>query len=158
MSGPKRTRTRRANVEVDETTYLPGILAKLKELTKHEVHIGVQGDAELAMIAGIHEYGSIKAGIPARSFIGTGRRKSATAISKLVKAGVKNIVMGNERTEALLQMIGQTGKARVLKHFDRIRTPPLAPIYARHKGSNKILVEERKLRDAMTFVVVKSRR
>lgn len=37
---PKRTRARRANIFIDETTFLPGILAKLKELTAMETHIG----------------------------------------------------------------------------------------------------------------------
>ncbi|MGN7359463.1 hypothetical protein ACTHPF_20520 [Paenibacillus sp. SAF-054] len=158
MPRATRRRTRRANVEVTETTYLPGILKKLEELTKHEVHIGVQGDAETAMIAAIHEFGSVKAGIPARAPIGGGKRKAQAAISKLVKSGINEIVLKNETAQGLLQNVGQTGLQKLTQNFDKIRQPPLNPIYARKKGNNKILVaQEKKLRDSLTFIVVRKR-
>ncbi|OPA77509.1 hypothetical protein BVG16_13735 [Paenibacillus selenitireducens] len=154
MSKARRTRSRRANVEVTEVTYLPDILRKLEELTKHEVHIGASGDQETAMIAGIHEYGSLKAGIPARSFIGTGKKKAQAAISKLAKSGVNAIVQKSETARGLLESIGQEGESRVVKNFDKIRTPSLSPLYARRKGNGKILVQEQKLRDSITFIVI----
>lgn len=156
MAGARRTRARRANVEVTESTFLPAIIQKLRGLTKKEVHIGAQGDAELAMIAGIHEYGSLKAKIPARSFIGTGKKKSQAAISKQARAGVNNIVQNSETATGLLEKIGAIGKEKTLKNFDRIRTPPLSPRYAwRKKGQkNKILVQEKALRDSITFIIV----
>ncbi|MEW9702830.1 hypothetical protein [Paenibacillus sp. SI8] len=155
---PKRTRSRRANVEVTETTFLPSILKKIKGLTKQEVHIGVEGDEELAMIAGILEHGSKKMNIPARSFIGSGKKKSAAAISKLVRKGITELVHDQGDARRLLIDIGTTGKDRTLKNFDKIKSPPLSPIYARRKGSNKILVMEEHLRKAITFVVVRKGR
>lgn len=150
----RRRSYRRAYVEVNETTYLPAILDKLRDLVKNEVHIGVQGDAETGMIAGIHEYGSAKAGIPARSFIGTGKKKAQAAISKAVRAGVKEIVFGRKRASDLYQEVGTIGLDKVLRNFDRIKQPPLSPIYARRKSNKKILQDQKKLRDAITFVVV----
>ncbi|MDR9857868.1 MULTISPECIES: hypothetical protein [unclassified Paenibacillus] len=156
MPRATRRRARRANVEVTELTYLPDILKKLEELTKYEVHIGASGDAETAMIAAIHEFGSAKAGIPARSPIGGGKRKAQAAISKLVKAGVNEIVLKNETARGLLEKVGQTGLQKMIQNFDKIRQPPLNPIYARRKGSNKILVaQEKKLRDSLKFIVVR---
>lgn len=157
MAKAKRTRAKRANVEVTETTYLPDIIKKLEELTQTEAHIGAQGDEKLAMIAGIHEYGSLKARIPARSFIGSGRKKSQRAISQLAKQGVNAIVQGNETARGLLTKIGTTGQEKTLKNFDKIRTPPLSPRYVlRKKGRrSKILVQEQKLRDAITYTIVK---
>ncbi|MCJ8015231.1 hypothetical protein MUG84_26540 [Paenibacillus sp. KQZ6P-2] len=158
MPKATRRRTKRANVEVTETTYLPGILKKLEELTKYEVHIGASGDTETAKIAAIHEFGSVKAGIPARSPIGGGKRKAQAAISKLVKAGVNEIVLKNETAQGLLEKVGQTGLKKTLQNFDKIRQPPLNPIYAKRKGNNKILVaQEKKLRDSLKFVVVRKR-
>jgi len=158
MPRATRRRTKRANVTVTEVTYLPDILKKLEELTKNEVHIGASGDAETAMIAAIHEFGSAKAGIPARPFIGGGKRKAQAAISKLVKAGVNEIVLKNETAHGLLDKVGQTGLQKMLQNFDRIRQPPLTPIYARRKGNKKILVgQEKKLRDSLKFVVVPKR-
>ncbi|MCM3143045.1 hypothetical protein [Brevibacillus sp. MER 51] len=156
MAKAKKTRAKRANVEVTETTYLPNIIKKLAELTQTEAHIGAQGNEELAMIAGIHEYGSMKAKIPARSFIGTGRRKSQRAISQLAKQGVNALVQGNETAQGLLTKIGRTGQEKTLNNFDKIRTPPLSPRYAlRKKGrKNKLLVQEQQLRDAITYTIV----
>ncbi|TPG84964.1 hypothetical protein EEL32_15075 [Brevibacillus laterosporus] len=160
MPGARRTRTRRANVDITETTFLPAIIKKLRGLTEKEVHIGAKGDEELAMIAAIHEYGSMKAGIPARSFIGTGKKKSQAAISKLVRAGVNKIVQNHETPEGLHNQIGATGQERTIKNFDKIRTPPLSPRYVvRKKGQKtKLLVQEQALRDSITFVIVAKRR
>ncbi|QCT02720.1 hypothetical protein E6C60_2005 [Paenibacillus algicola] len=137
-----------------ETTYLPGVIDTLQDLVTKEVHIGVQGDEETAMIAGIHEYGSLKAGIPARSFVGTGKKKAQAPISKTVKAGVIELVTGNLSAKDLLQQIGDVGLSRVVKNFDKLRTPPLSPIYAKRKGNKKILHDEETLRDSLTSVVV----
>ncbi|MEY9097090.1 hypothetical protein [Paenibacillus sp. RC84] len=154
---PKKTRrrARAANVTVNEWTYLPDILKKMRGLSREEVHIGVEGEGEGAMIAAIHEFGSVKAGIPARSFIGTGKKKAQAAISKLAKAGVNEIVLKNQTATGLLIAIGAIGTNRVLKNFDKIRTPELSPIYAKRKGNNKILVQEQKLRDSITSILVR---
>ncbi len=76
----------------------------------------------------------------------------------MVKAGLQAIVEGNKQPEDLLQELGAAAKDRVLRNFDRIRTPPLSPIYAKRKGSNKILIDEQNLRDSITYVVVSKRR
>lgn len=157
MPKKKRRSYRRANIEVTEETYLPGIIDALQELVTKEVHIGAQGDEELAMIAGIHEYGSLKAGIPARSFIGAGKKKAQTPISRVVKEGVVELVTGNLETDDLLRKIGDVGKDRVLKNFDKMRTPPLSPLYARRKGNKKILRDEEQLRESITAMVVKKK-
>ncbi|MGG6311569.1 hypothetical protein [Paenibacillus macerans] len=157
MAKAKRRSYRRANIEVTEVTYLPGILDKLQELVQSEVHIGVEGDAEVGMIAGIHEFGSIKAGIPSRSFIGSGKKKSQAAIAKTVRAGVKDIVLGNLTARGLYKSIGKVGLDKVLRNFDRIKQPPLSPIYARRKTNRRILQDQEKLRDAITYTVVKRR-
>lgn len=151
---PTRSRSRRANVTVTQSTFLPSVLAKLRDLKKLEVHIGSQGDEDMAMVAGVLEHGSQKMQIPARSFIGSGKKKSAAAISKLVRAGVNDIANDQTTARALLAEIGELGKERTLKNFDKIRSPALSPIYAKRKGSKKILIMEKKLRDSISYVVV----
>lgn len=157
MPKKKRRSYRRANIEVTETTYLPGIIENLQKLVTKEVHIGAEGDEETAMIAGIHEYGSLAAGIPARSFIGSGKKKAQAPISKVVKAGVVNLVTKNETVDGLLQEISDVGLDRVVKNFDKLRTPPLSPIYAKRKGNKKILHDEETLHDSLTTKVVQKR-
>ncbi|MDH2334280.1 hypothetical protein [Paenibacillus polymyxa] len=154
MAGARRTRTRRANVELDETSFLPAILANLNKLSKKEVHIGMQGNADLAMIAGVHEYGSAKMKIPARSFIGTGKKKSSAGISKWVRTNITPVAMGNMDVMAFLEEIGVIGETKTLANFNRIKQPPLSPLYARRKKGKKILIAEAELRDSITHVIV----
>ncbi|MFD1777017.1 hypothetical protein [Paenibacillus rhizophilus] len=150
-----RSRARRAGVQVTGEDILSELAARLRPLTQKKVRIGMQGDAELAMIAGVHEYGSVKMNIPARSFIGSGKRKGQAPIGKLVRASVGEIARGRKQVDELLQEIGDTGLDRMVKNFDRIRQPPLSARYARVKrGPNKLLQREEDLRDSLTYDVV----
>ncbi|MGF9906957.1 hypothetical protein [Brevibacillus porteri] len=155
MAGPRRTRARRANVTVTEETMIPAIRAKLQELATKEVLVGMEGDAELAMIAGVHEYGSAKMKIPARSFIGVGKKRATAPISKRVKSGVQAIAEDTESVHTLLRDIGEIGLDRVLKRFDKIRQPALSPLYAAIKGNKKILIRDKDLRDSLTYKIVR---
>lgn len=155
----RRQRSRRANVEITEQSFIPAIRAAIKELTKNEVQIGMQGDAELAMIAGVHEYGSVKMKIPARSFIGSGLKKSKAKITKLVRAKITDIVHGRGNIRGFLTEIGELGKEITIQNFDRIHKPGLSPIYAKYKkqasGKKKLLQRDEDLRDSITFVKVR---
>jgi phage gpG-like protein len=137
---------------------LAALVGRFRPLTQKEVRIGMEGSAELAMIAGVHEYGSVKMSIPARSFIGSGKKKAQAAISKLVKKGVTEIALGHRTVKSLLDEIGELGHERMLKNFDRIKQPGLSPIYARLKTGKKLLIADKELRDAIVFKVVQKRR
>ncbi|MFE0394747.1 hypothetical protein ACFW4G_03605 [Paenibacillus lactis] len=154
----KRTRYRRANVEVTEDMNPAELITRLLPLTHKEVHIGMQGNEELALVAAVHEYGSAKMNIPARSFIGTGKKKGQVAIGKLVRPAVMEIAQGRMRAETLFQEIGELGLDRMRKNFDRIKQPSLSPIYARRKSGKKLLVQDEELRNALTFEVTPKRR
>lgn len=150
-----RARARRVGVQVTGEDNLRLLADRLRPLTTKKVRIGMQGDAELAMIAGVHEYGSIKMKIPARSFIGTGKKKGQAPIGKLVRAGVTEIAYGRKRVEELFAEIGETGLDRMKKNFERIKQPPLSSIYASRKsGSRKLLHREDELRDSLTYDIV----
>ena len=149
-----RTRHRRANVEVEDGMNLQELAARLRGLTEIEAHVGMQGDAELAMIAGVHEYGSVKMKIPARSFIGSGKKKSQTAIGKIVRKELKEVALGHRDPESLLKELGETGLDRTAKNFDRIRQPGLSPVYAHSKTGKKLLQRETDLRKSLTYKIV----
>ncbi|MNV24477.1 hypothetical protein D3C71_1155440 [compost metagenome] len=108
------------------------------------------------MIAGVHEFGSTKMGIPARSFIRSGKKKSQAAASKIAKAGVNEIVHGSETARGLMDKMGTVALEKTIKNFDRIRTPPLSPIYAKRRSGSakKILVQESKLRESLAYIIV----
>lgn len=152
MAGRRRS-IRRANVQYTGDMDLSVLVDRVRPLMDQEVVIGVQGNAELAMIAAVHEFGSAKMNIPARSFIGTGKKKAQAAIGKLVRAGVTEIALGNKSVESLLQEIGEVGQQRVVKNFDRIKQPGLSAIYARYKKGKRLLQSEMDLRDSIVFRV-----
>lgn len=149
----RRTRATRANVDITELSRLPEVKRELERLASHEVFIGMKGDAELAMIAGVHEYGSAKMKIPARSFIGVGKKRATSPIKKRVKAGVQAIAEGTETHHTLLTDVGAIGLERVLNRFDKIRQPRLSPIYAAIKGNKKLLIRDKELRDSIHYKI-----
>jgi len=155
MSGGRRTRTRRGTVTITETSLVPQFKRRLAELAGKEVHVGMDGDAELAMVAAVLEFGSTKMNIPSRPFVRIGKRRATALINKLVKAGFQAIAAGNMRPDKLCRDIGETGLAKMEAAFDKMRKPALSPVYARRKGNKKLLIDERHLRDSLTFKVVR---
>lgn len=155
MTKPKKTRARRANIEISETTFMPGLLKKLDDLVRDKVLIGVHSDdSDTAMIAAIHEFGSEEAGIPSRPIIRSGHKKSSAAIGKVARGGLQDFVFKSKDASNVLNEIGATGTKKTLANFDKIREPALTPVYAKRKGSTKVLVDEQKLRDAIQYTVV----
>lgn len=148
-------RARRVGVQVTGEDNLQQLAERLRPLAEKNIRIGMQGDAELAMIAGVHEYGSVKMNIPARSFIGSGKKKGQAPIGKLVRAGVTEIAHDRKRVDELFAEIGETGLDRMIKNFNRIKQPALSARYSsRKRGPRKLLQREEELRDSLTYDVV----
>lgn len=151
-------RQARANVQVSGADCLRELAGRLRPLTEKVVRVGMQGDAELAMIAGVHEFGSVKMNIPARSFIGTGKKKSRAAIGKLVRAGVTEIAFGRQDVDSLLHDIGRVGLDKTRKNFNRIKQPPLTARYAVTKIGRKLLQRDKDLAESLTYDVIPKER
>lgn len=134
---------------------LPEMRRRLEELAKTETLIGMEGNAELAMIAGVMEFGSAKNNVPSRPFVRIGKRRATSGINKLVKAGLVEIATGNMESDKLHQDIGELGLAKMEQAFDKMKQPALSAVYAAQKGSKKLLIDERKLREALTFKKVR---
>lgn len=149
-----RTRSRKANVTITESDFLPDLIRRAKSLTENEVHIGMQGNAELAIVAAVHEFGSAKMKIPARSPFRIGKKRASAAISKVARAGVNQVARGEGTAGALFEQIGIVGQDKVRKSFNRITEPALSINYLHWKEGNKILIEDAELRDSVTHVVV----
>jgi len=145
------TRIRRRNVTVTETSLIPEMRRRLEELAKTETHIGMQGDEDLAMIAGVLEFGSAKNNVPSRPFVRLGKRRANAGINKLVKAGLEEIATGSMEVDKLHQDIGELGLTKMEQAFDKMKKPALSAVYAAQKGSKKLLIDERTLREALTF-------
>ncbi|TCZ76174.1 hypothetical protein E0485_15165 [Paenibacillus albiflavus] len=153
---PKKKRTRKANIIVEETNQIPAILEQLKELIKNEVYVGVfSDDNELAQVAAIQEYGSVKKGIPERSFLRAGMVKGSAKISKIVRNGINGVVENGEDVQAFMSAIGEIAIDRVTTYFDKLQDPPLKPeTIARKKDRNtKPLINTNQMREAIQFEV-----
>lgn len=144
---------RATNVRLSRRDRNPQFLAQLRRLAQQEIFIGMQGDAELAMIAGVHEYGSVKEKIPARSFIGVGKKRARSAVTKRIKAGLKAIADGTETTQQLQQDIGEIGKQKILERIAKMKKPKLTAKYAKSKGNKKLLIDEDRLKESITHKV-----
>ncbi|WP_211750355.1 hypothetical protein [Paenibacillus sp. Marseille-Q4541] len=150
----RRSRASKANVQITGLEDLNELERRLKPLTEKVVRVGMQGDAELAMIAGVHEYGSEKMNIPARPFISTGKKKSRSAINKEVKSGVTKIAFGRMRAEMLFRNIGKIGFVKTYKNFQRIKQPLLSAQYVKDKEGNKLLQRDQDLLESLTWDIV----
>ncbi|MBY9077274.1 hypothetical protein KIH86_03635 [Paenibacillus sp. HN-1] len=152
------TRNRRATsarVQVSGEDNLQVLAARMRALTEKRVAIGIRGDDELAVIAIVHEFGSAPKGIPERSFIRTGKIKSRATINKIVKAGVIEIAYGRKHPNQLYQEIGVAGLEKTAANFERIKQPPLSPIYASHKQGRKLLqAEEMRLKESLSWSII----
>ncbi|MNY70309.1 hypothetical protein D3C86_2084200 [compost metagenome] len=69
---------------------------------------------------------------------------------------MNEIIHGSETARGLLNKMGTAALEKTIKNFDRIRTPPLSPIYAKRRSgsSKKILIQEAKLRDSLAYIIV----
>jgi phage gpG-like protein len=144
---------RATNIRITRQDRTPQFLEQLQRLARQEVFIGMQGDAELAMIAGVHEYGSVKEKIPARSFIGVGKKRARSAITKRIKAGLKAIADGTETTQRLQHDIGEIGKQKILERIAKMKKPKLTARYAKEKGNKKLLIDEDRLKESIMYKV-----
>ncbi|SFJ44145.1 hypothetical protein SAMN02799624_04535 [Paenibacillus sp. UNC496MF] len=152
----KKTRMKRASVDIEETSYLPAIMKQLEELVSYEVLIGMKADDPETAIAGaVNEFGSEKQGIPARPFIRSSANKVNLAVTKVAKEHLKRLATGSLNVHAMLQEIGALGTAKMLANFDKVNGPALSPIYAKRKQGTKLLVDTDKLREAISFEVQK---
>lgn len=150
----KKTRMKRASVEIEETSYIPGIMAQIQELLQNEVLIGMSAEDEETAIAGaVNEFGSAKMGIPARSFIRASRNKINIAVTKIAKERLKKLGSASLNVPQMFREIGEAGQEKMLAGFDKVNGPALTPIYAKRKGNSKLLVDTDKLRNSITFEV-----
>lgn len=135
----------------DQVTFenrIPELLSRIKESTRKEVHIGIIGNQEsfFAMLLGVHEFGTDRAGknhnvtIPARSPI----RRTVNNKRKMKKAVEKANAVFDLVTpvKQILNGLGLTIASEVRKKIRTNLPPKLKPATIRRKGSSIALIDD----------------
>lgn len=143
------------------------LLRTLQELGDYAVEIGIFGDDKggephsdknpitLLRLAAVHEFGEPKVNIPERSFIRAGFDKYKRDIERTAERRIDDVLEGRLSVHGYYEVIGEYAKERIQIFLTDLKEPPLkAATIARKKSSNP-LIDTGRLRDSITFRVVR---
>lgn len=168
-------------MKVQDTTKVPQFLKMLEDLTSYHLEIGIFGedDGEILMIANVNEYGcnidvtdkmrgylhtigihlksSTKTiNIPERSFMRGGYEDSK---SKFISNGNKlltKVINLELPVQAFYDALGEYIVGRIQKYMTSLKNPPNHPATVNQKGSTNPLIDTGRLRESITYKVVKN--
>ncbi|OAH53086.1 hypothetical protein AWH48_12060 [Domibacillus aminovorans] len=170
MAGPRRTiRT------LDE---LDTLAANLTALNNKKIKVGVFGadDAEMVMIARVHEYGAeitvtdkmrgylasqgyplkketTKIVIPERSYLRSGYDENVDDITDKIKQMMPDVIDGNVDQDVFLNAIGSEFAGLIQKKLNDLREPANSSMTIERKGSSNPLVDTGNLRGSIRHEV-----
>jgi hypothetical protein len=107
----------------------------------------------IAMIAAVHEFGSVTRGIPERSFLRAGIRENQADFVRLNRVNLAKVAAGRMHVRDAL---GQLGAMAAGKVQTKITDGPFEPLKAatiNRKGSSKPLINTGNMRQAITWKV-----
>lgn len=137
----------------------PEALRKLKEamekLRAKGAHVGLPAstDGDLVMRGAVHQFGSVKQGIPARPWLDMGAKEGAPKYAKLAKNKITKVATGDLSVDAYYSLLGEIGKAEVQRYLVNGTFKPLSPTTIKRKGSSKPLIDTGQLRNSVTYEV-----
>lgn len=127
----------------------------LQDAGSRGLKVGVLGDqgSDLVMVATYNEFGTES--IPERSFVRSTLAENRPKYQKAMQRGLEAIIDGRATVDTVLNLIGLEAVADIQKKITDIRTPPNAPVTIAQKGSDNPLIDTGRLRQSVTFSVVK---
>lgn len=139
---------------------LSNLIARVTRL-QDKVIVGVPDDEthdesgeSLAMIAAVHEYGSITRKIPARPFLHPALRKNQNKYSKILAQKATAILLGRFSLNQALALVGEMAQADVQKYIvDHQGFAPLKKSTIKRKGSSRPLIDTGQLRQSIRYRV-----
>lgn len=166
---------------VQDETNIPEFLEMLKELSSTHLEIGIFGDSggDILMIANVQEYGvSIKVtdkmrgylsaakgihlkkgtteiNIPERSFIRGGFDSSENKVISKGEDLLKQVVHLKLPVSAFFSALGEYTVGLIQEYMTDLKTPPNHAVTIKNKGSSNPLIDTGRLRDSITYKVVK---
>lgn len=155
---------------------IPKLRKNLSKMKKKEVQAGVFGQGQQAMIAAVHEFGvNIRVTnkmraylrsigiflkddtkyirIPERSFIRSGWDKNEKKINKAIEKHMNDVLQHNVDSEVFLEALGTMIEGHLKDYLVKLKTPPLAEVTKRRKGSSNPLIDTGSLLDSITHKV-----
>lgn len=163
--------------KIRDTNNVPKLLQELNRITRHTIEIGLFGEdnAELLMIATVHEYGAtiqvtpkmraymayqgmpLKAStteikIPERSFMRAAWESQLTdKLNEIARKSFNDIAIGRLRTDQFLEKIGKVCVKEVQDYMHSLKQPSLAS--NNENPSNNPLVNTGELKGAVTYKI-----
>jgi hypothetical protein len=150
----------------------------LAALNNRKIKVGVFGadDAEMVMIAGVHEYGAEitvtdkmrgwmayqgyplkketkKIVIPERSYLRSGYDENVDDITDKVKQMMPDVIDGNIDPDVFLNAIGSEFAGLIRKKLNDLREPANSSMTVERKGSSNPLVDTGNLRGSIRHQV-----
>jgi hypothetical protein len=121
---------------------------------KGSAHDEVSDMGQMAMIAGVHEYGSEKHNIPERSFMRTAVDENVDKLNELKRRLFGKLLDGAVSGEQALGLLGEFLVGRIRRKITEITSPPLAPATVARKRSSKPLIDSGQMRASVQYKVV----
>lgn len=156
---------KRSRVIVRDLGYFE-ILEQLQAMGGTHITVGIHGDAKEraldadftnAQIGGVHEFGSVKARIPQRSFIRStmdSRRKDLNAVVFKAMGLVADGKRNNEDAAGIIGLFAENAIKSTITKGDP-EWAPLSPFTLEaKKPRTKILIDSAQMRNAVTHKVV----
>lgn len=166
--------------EIEDKNNIPEYIEMLEELTSTVVEVGIFGDSgsEILLIANVNEFGcnisvtpkmraylhrqglylrnsTREIRIPERSFIRSGfddrKKKLINTANKLLERVLKLEL----RLDSFFRTFGEYVVGELQDYMTSIKTPPNHPFTIARKGSSNPLIDTGRLRQSITFRVVR---
>lgn len=151
-------------------------LKMLEDLNSHHIEIGIFGDGlggkpidkdnpiTVVEIATVHEFGTtikfktrdISVTIPERSFIRAGFDTNKVDIEREGEKLLEKVINLQLPVQVFLQTMGENIVGKIQKYLTDMTDPPLAEATIKAKGSSGVLIDTGKLRESITYKVVRS--
>lgn len=167
-------------MKVEDISHVEEFLNMFKDLLKYKVEVGVFSDsgADIMMIANVNEFGanitvtdkmrnylhyqgihlkgsttSIK--IPERSFMRSGYDDQVSKMEKQAESMLGKVLSMDIPPEVFFESLGEMCASSVKKYLVSVNSPKNSSATVKMKGSSNPLVDTGKLRDSITYKVVR---
>ncbi|WP_333638207.1 hypothetical protein [Tissierella praeacuta] len=166
---------------IHDETSVPDFLKMLDDLTSTHLEIGVFGedDSEILMIANVNEFGCqievtekmrnyLRAiglplkndtkyiNIPERSFIRGGYQENKNKIIDNAEVLLEKVINLQFPVETFFETLGEYIVGLIQQYLTDLRTPKNHPFTIAKKGSSNPLIDTGRLRQSITYKVVKN--
>jgi hypothetical protein len=140
---------------------------KLQYLKRLNLKAGVPSSAapyedgiSTAVVAAVHEWGSLARNVPARPFLRPGIANAMPKISKLLEIKLPEYISGSITANNLYSLIGELVVAEITAMWDKNNWSPLSSKSAQkavEKGNRQILFDTGHLKNSITYQLINRR-